>query len=144
MKICIPTVDDRGLDARVAGHFGSAPYFTMVDLDQDGLETVANPACRERQHACHHVGQLTARRIEVLACHGVGRRAFQSLRDAGIRILVSTSGTVAGVVDDVRSGRARAFREQEACGGRHGHGHGSEDHVGSGRGRFGRGHGGIA
>jgi hypothetical protein len=33
MKICIPTHDERGLQSEVFGHFGSAPFFTLVDSE---------------------------------------------------------------------------------------------------------------
>ena len=28
MKICVPTENDRGMEAIAASHFGSAPFFT--------------------------------------------------------------------------------------------------------------------
>ena len=33
MKICIPTADNNGMDAKASAHFGSAPYYTVVDTD---------------------------------------------------------------------------------------------------------------
>ena len=33
MKICIPTMDDRGREGMPSDHFGSAPFFTFVDTE---------------------------------------------------------------------------------------------------------------
>ena len=35
MKICIPTETGDGTSAQVYGHFGSAPYFTICDLEDE-------------------------------------------------------------------------------------------------------------
>ena len=43
MKLCIPTRTDEGLEATSTGHFGSAPYFTLVDTESEELTTLANP-----------------------------------------------------------------------------------------------------
>jgi hypothetical protein len=34
MKICIPTETNEGKSAAVYGHFGSAPYFTIIDTEK--------------------------------------------------------------------------------------------------------------
>ena len=31
MNLCIPITEDQGLQSPVSGHFGSAPYFMIVD-----------------------------------------------------------------------------------------------------------------
>lgn len=40
MKICIPTLGEKGLDEQVSEHFGSAPYFTIIDLESNGVEII--------------------------------------------------------------------------------------------------------
>ena len=35
-RIVIPVEDKLGLEAHVAQHFGRAPYFAVVDLDEKG------------------------------------------------------------------------------------------------------------
>ena len=49
MKLCIPTETNEGKNAKVYGHFGSAPYFTIVDTEKDTVEVIDNanpPAAR--------------------------------------------------------------------------------------------------
>ena len=41
MKICLPTLEDTGLEAALCGHFGQAPFFTLVDADTN--QVMAQP-----------------------------------------------------------------------------------------------------
>ena len=45
MKICIPSKDHRGLSSEVFDHFGSAPWFTIVDTEEGKVRTIRNPNC---------------------------------------------------------------------------------------------------
>jgi len=132
MKICIPTEDERGLESRAHGHFGSAPFFAIVDADSGRLEVVGNADLHHRHHSCHHVDRMKAHAIDVVVCSGVGYRAFAALQEAGIDVLVPEHATVAGIVSAVRLGEVHRLSANEACGGdRHGHRHG----AGMGRGQ---------
>ena len=132
MKICIPTKDDHGLESRVYDHFGSAPFFAMMDADSGRLEIVRNTDLDHRHHSCHHIDGLKTHNVDALVCSGVGRRAFAALREAGIDVLVPEHATVADIVSTVRAGEARRLSPDRACGGgRQGHGHG----AGAGQGR---------
>ena len=48
MKICIPTTDNNGLESRAHGHFGSAPYFAVVDTETGAVRVEANAGQRHR------------------------------------------------------------------------------------------------
>lgn len=130
MKICVPTEDDGGLDAATFDHFGSAPYFTVVDTEGGDPEVVPNRGHRHRAGQCHPLEHLHDRGIDAVVCRGLGRRAYAALAQGEIEVLVSKKETVREVIEAVRSGEAERLSEDEACAG-HGHGH-----------RHGRGHGG--
>ena len=123
MKVCIPTADERGLESEPVDHFGSAPFFTMLEIDSGELEVVRNPQCGHHDHhdhhgqPGHHVDQLKAHSIDALVCNGVGRRAFAALQTAGIDVLVPAEGTVADVARTVAAGGTRKLSADEACGG---------------------------
>ena len=42
MKICIPTNTDSGTESTISGHFGSAPFFMIVDTESLGCRAVVN------------------------------------------------------------------------------------------------------
>ena len=131
MKICIPSMDDKGLESKVSDHFGRAPFFTLVDTESNAMEVMVNPDCHhggQGQHSCHHSGHLKARKVEAVITGGMGRGALAGLNRAGIRVMVAGSGKVQDMVRSVQDGTARELQADMVCGGgdghRHGHGHG--------------------
>ena len=118
MKICIPTHGDEGLGAEVAGHWGRAPFLTLVDTESGEVDILANAPHGEGH--CHPTGPLEGRGVEAILCSGVGRRAVAALGEAGIRVLVTQAQRVDEAVEALRNGAVRVLGVSEACGGRHG------------------------
>jgi predicted Fe-Mo cluster-binding NifX family protein len=128
MKLCIPTKDDRGSEAEPFGHFGSAPFFTLVDTDTGEIEVVPNSNPHHRHGTCHPMSQLRDRELDAIVCRGIGRRAFASLESEGIQVMVASEGNVADILVAIREGALLPLTAEEACHGRHGHGHGHGHH----------------
>jgi predicted Fe-Mo cluster-binding NifX family protein len=118
MKICIPTHGDEGLEAAVAGHWGRAPFFTLVDTESGAVSVLANGPHSEGH--CHPTGLLDGRGVEAILCSGVGRRAVAVLEAAGIRVLVTEAQRVDAAVEALRRGAVRILGVGEACSGHHG------------------------
>jgi predicted Fe-Mo cluster-binding NifX family protein len=136
MKICIPTADDRGLEAAPTGHPGGAPYYTLVDTETGKIRTVQ----RGGHGAARGVGEcgsgatLRALGVQTIVCRDVGRRAMASLEAAGVTVMVSDGRTVAEILAAAREGRLRTLTADEVCAG-----HGAR-HGGCGEGRRQRSH----
>jgi predicted Fe-Mo cluster-binding NifX family protein len=140
MNICIPSQDDRGLDSEVHDHFGSGPWFTIVNTENDQAKPVRNPSCHQSVGSCHHIDMLRAKNVAVVVSSGMGRRAWSSLREAEITVLAAPARGVKDIVAAVKEGDAPPRALESACTGGHGHHHGQG--LGQGRGRgLGHGHG---
>ena len=135
MKICIPTMGERGLDELVSEHFGRAPTFTVVDLE--GLEgkelegsAVASEAVKVVPNTSEHFGGvghapeiISGEDVEVMLCGGLGPRAIQMFEQFGVEVFVGLSGLGAGtapvtVRDAIRAFQAGALHEAtdaDAC-----------------------------
>ena len=125
MKACVPTKDDRGLQSSPYEHFGSAPFFTIVNIESGQFEVVANAECHDHPESCHHIDLVKSYEVDAVVCSGVGRRAFAAMQSAGIEVLIPAEGTVSDIVKAVRAGETRRLSVDEACGGgRRGRGHG--------------------
>lgn len=85
-RIIIPTEDNIGLNARLSEHFGRAPYFTVVELDENGsissIRAVANLS--------EHFGgfgrppdTILQLRPNALITYGMGPRAFNYFPTGG-------------------------------------------------------------
>lgn len=85
MRICIPTENKEGLNARVYGHFGSAPYFTIYDTQKETFKAVDNTNAHHSHNMCSPLGVLGASSIDTVVCQGMGMRAVQKLNEANIK-----------------------------------------------------------
>lgn len=130
MKICVPTNDESGLDAEVCGHFGSAPFFTLVETEGSEIEILQNMKHGARTHgACSPLNQLWPHSIDAMVCQGIGMRALQALRERGIQVFVADMDVeqrVRDILVAVREGRLEEASTERACrgGGHQGHGSG--------------------
>ena len=58
MTICLPTVSDAGLTARLSPHFGRAPFFTLVETETGNVEVVPNTHQHHEHGHCNPLGAL--------------------------------------------------------------------------------------
>jgi predicted Fe-Mo cluster-binding NifX family protein len=119
MKVCIPTIDDDGLGSHVAGHFGRASFFAILDTDGGACEILANPRSPTRHGECHHTPMLSKLGVRVVACPGIGKRAAHDLEREGISVLRVVAPTVADVMSRLRDGDERPVSPDDCCPGHH-------------------------
>jgi predicted Fe-Mo cluster-binding NifX family protein len=135
MKLCIPTEDSNGLDARVCAHFGSAPFFTVIDTDTDGVELLNNANLSHQHGNCNPVSSVESHGVDAIVCGGLGKRALARLQASGYTVYLSDALTVRDVLVGYRGGMLREASMDEACGG-HSHGHGQgQGPIGCGNGQ---------
>jgi predicted Fe-Mo cluster-binding NifX family protein len=122
MKICIPVMEDKGLDSVVSEHFGSAPLFLVVDTDGEACRAIAN---RNRHHAhgmCAPLASLQGETLDGIVVGGIGRGALGKLAAAGLRVFLARHATVRETIDAFKAGALRPVTPGMSCAG-HGHGH---------------------
>ena len=121
MRIAFPTQESNGLDSPVYGHFGSAPYFIIVDIETGNFVSSGNPD-REHQHGrCQPLEALSGRVVDAVAVGGIGAGALQKLNAEGIKIYRAVEGTVSDNLELIKSGLLPLFTLDQTCAG-HGSG----------------------
>ena len=115
MKICIPTMGNRGLDDRVGEHFGRVPTYTIVDLETDEVKVVPNVS--------HHMGgqgdppEIMAKEgVNVMICQGLGGRAISMFEGFGIAVYIGASGTVRDTIAAFKQDQLQKASAGDACG----------------------------
>jgi predicted Fe-Mo cluster-binding NifX family protein len=106
MKIAV-SASGPTLEAAVDPRFGRAPYLLIVDSDTLDFEAVANQMnLQAAQGAGIQTAALVARYqpAAVLTGH-CGPKAFQTLRAAGIPVIVEVNGPVRQAVEQYRAGQ---------------------------------------
>ena len=117
MKICVPTIEADGMNGKVSEHFGSAPYFTLVDLESGGVEVIENQNQHHSHGQCHPLASLAGKEIEAVVCGGMGRGAIQNLNSNGIKAYLGMGETVNEVIQNYQSGKLKEITMETACGG---------------------------
>jgi predicted Fe-Mo cluster-binding NifX family protein len=100
-RIVVPVSDDRGIDAQLSQHFGRAPFYAIIDLDEKGnvigQGTIANTS--------EHFGgvglppdRILQLKPKALITYGLGPKALRIFQDAGVAVLRTEANIVKEVV----------------------------------------------
>ncbi len=123
MKVCFPVAENRGLESPVYGHFGSAPFFLVVDTDSRQVTEVRNRDLHHAHGRCSPLRALGGHAVDAVVVGGIGGGALAGLGRVGVRVLRAGAPTVEGNLALLESGALEPYSPQSVCGG-HGHGHG--------------------
>lgn len=118
MKICIPTVDELGLKGTPSDHFGSAPFFTLVDTDSWECEVIPNGG-HGHTGSCAPTDLIRAKGINAVVCRGMGGPARKAVLAQGIAVLMAQGDDVAAIAEAAGRGDLRELDPRQACGGHH-------------------------
>ena len=86
MKICIPVEENNGLDSRVCAHFGSAPFFLVVDSNTSVCEPIVNDGAHHAHGMCQPLALLEGKDIDGVVVGGIGRGALFKFQAANIGV----------------------------------------------------------
>jgi predicted Fe-Mo cluster-binding NifX family protein len=122
-RIMMPVEDETGLDAQVAHHFGRAPYFAIVDLEENQkiLKVKTEPNRSEHMGGApgHSHESFLALKPDVVVAYSMGPGALNTFQDAGVTVLEATANTVKGNIESFKEGKLKEL----AVGCEHAHHH---------------------
>ena len=114
MKVCFPTEDNGGREARVGEHFGRVPTYTIIDNETDQVEVIPNDSS--------HMGGsglpadlLAQEGVDVMVCSGLGRKAIRLFEEHGIDVYIGAGGTVKEALKEWRENQLLSASESDAC-----------------------------
>ena len=101
VRIVVPVVDKTGLDAQLSEHFGRAPFFMVVELDEKGSVGSQKAVPNTSEHF-GGTGRPPDRILEfkpdALITYGMGPRALRIFQNARFAVLRTNANTVREVV----------------------------------------------
>ena len=110
-KVMIPVEDKAGLDAQVAHHFGKAPYFALVEVDEDQktskIKTEPNRSEHMGGQPGHSHESFLALKPDIVIAYSMGPGALNTFQDAGITVLEATADTVKGNIESFNKGKLK-------------------------------------
>ena len=101
MRIVIPCETDQLLDAPRSGHFGHAPWLTVLELDERGNVTSAE-AVKNVEHGAGGCGNVIAHVLglnaDAIITAGMGMPPLMRFTQAGVTVFVDRTVLTAGEV----------------------------------------------
>jgi predicted Fe-Mo cluster-binding NifX family protein len=110
-RIMMPVEDETGLEAQVAHHFGRAPYFALVEFDENNKTFKVNTEPNRSEHMGgapgHSHESFLALKPDVVIAYTMGPGALNTFIDAGIKVLEATANTVEGNIESFKEGKLK-------------------------------------
>lgn len=121
MKVCFPVSELKSLNSEVYGHFGSAPYFLIVETETGESTLMDNQNAAHSKGTCVPIKALGGSGIEGVVVAGIGKGALGKLNHGGITVYKALAPTVEGNLRMLGEGSLPVFVQEEVC---KGHGQG--------------------
>jgi len=115
MKVGFAVQRDEGLESVVYDHFGSAPFFIVVDLEEKDLLTVGNKNANHVHGACNPVMALDGNSLDALVVGGIGAGALNKLNAMGIRVYGAELPTVKENLDLLKKNLLKELSMENSC-----------------------------
>jgi predicted Fe-Mo cluster-binding NifX family protein len=111
-RIVVPVDNQAGLEAPIAQHFGKAPYFAVVDLDDK--KAVLN--IKTEMNTSEHAGgvglpheNLLVLKPDMFVVFGMGPGCLRSLQNMGVTVLKAVGSTVNDIITSFKDGKLAAL-----------------------------------
>jgi len=117
MKMCFPVKENEGIESTVYNHFGSAPFFVVVDTDTNHLVAINNRDQHHSHGACNPMKALDNQKVDAIVVGGIGAGALNRLNQMGIVVHRSQGGTVRDNLELFASQGLPELTIQGCCGG---------------------------
>ncbi|MFC1787557.1 NifB/NifX family molybdenum-iron cluster-binding protein [Halobacteriota archaeon] len=119
MKVCLPTMNQGGMNDMVSPHFGRAPTFTIVDTETKEVDVLPNTS--EHMGGIKLAPEIVSEAgVQIMICSGLGAKAIQMFEQFGIEVFVGAAGTVKDMIGAWKAGLLQEATDENACR-EHGH-----------------------
>jgi predicted Fe-Mo cluster-binding NifX family protein len=114
VRLVVPSSEEKGLDSRLSQHFGRAPFYVVVDLDEKG-NIISDSSIPNTSEHFGGVGVPPDRIIQLkpnaLVTYGLGSKALAMFQTAGVAVLRTEANTVREVVSAYNNNELQELTE---------------------------------
>ena len=114
IRLVVPSSEEKGLDSRLSQHFGRAPFYVVVDLDEKG-NIISDSSIPNTSEHFGGVGVPPDRSIQLkpnaLVTYGLGSKALAMFQTAGVAVLRTEANTVREVVSAYNNNELQELTE---------------------------------
>ena len=101
VRIVIPVLDESGLNARLSEHFGRAPYFAVIELDENGRILNQRTVSNVGEHfggSGRRADFILQLKPNVIITYGMGPRGLSIYQSVRVAVLRANANTVKEVI----------------------------------------------
>jgi len=114
MKIVIPTNDKKGLDDKIAEHFGRCLTYTFLNGKGEVMEIIDNTS--EHMSGAGLPPEIMKKHgADVLLCKGLGPRALVLCNQLGIEVYVNQAETVKEIFEMWKNKKIKKAGARDVC-----------------------------
>jgi len=114
VRIVIPVEDESGLDAPLSGHFGRAPYFAVIDLDENGHITNQRTVPNVGEHfggSGRRADFILQLKPNAIITYGMGPRGLGIYQSVRVAVLRANANTVKELIVAYRNNELEELTE---------------------------------
>ena len=114
MKIVIPTNNKKGLNDKIADHFGRCLTYTFIDEKGNLLEIIGNTS--EHMGGVGLPPELMKKHgADILLCKDLGPRALNLCGELGIEVYVCQAETVREIFEMWKNNKIKKAGAEDVC-----------------------------
>ncbi len=109
-RIVIPVEDGTGLEAHLAQHFGRAPNFAIVELNEKGQVSSVKIEANKGEHmggVGHPHENLLTLKPDVIIASAMGPGGLNSFQNAGVTVLKAEGNIVKEIINAFNEGKLK-------------------------------------
>ena len=115
MKICIPVKENNGLESIPYNHFGSAPFFLVVDTETNDVTAINNGDLNHEHSKCQPIKAIGGADIDVVLVLGIGAGAINKLNSMGVKVFKANPTSLKENIDLFNDNKLIEFSPANSC-----------------------------
>lgn len=115
MRVCIPILENEGIESKPYNHFGSAPKFLVVNLEGQEIEVIDNGDLNHEHGKCQPLKALANKAVDVVIVRGIGAGAISKLNSMGTKVYRGVEGNVKENLQLLKDNKLVEFTVDKGC-----------------------------
>jgi len=114
VRIVIPVLDESGLNARLSEHFGRAPYFAVIELDENGRISNQKTVSNVGEHfggSGRRADFILQLKPNAIITYGMGPRGLGIYQSVRVAVLRANANTVKELIVAYRNNELEELTE---------------------------------
>ena len=114
MKVCIPSMGNKGLKEQVGERFWKVPTFTLLDTGTNEVSIIEN-TIKYLDGPGNTFEIIDKSKVNTMLCSSLNIKAARKFEKLGIMVYVGASGTVKNAIDMWKKNKLKKATDEIAC-----------------------------